>query len=635
MQPLTRYAALLLLLTGTSLAQEIPTPDPVVVTVSAEALPESVTSASVTVLTRSQIQESGALNVAELLRTSAGIQITRLGGVGGKSTASIRGSETNSVLVLLDGIPVNDLTDQTGGSFDLSRLGLDGVSQIEIVRGSMSSIYGSEAMAGVINIVTAPPALPDGKAVGILAEGGVGSFQSGDIRAAVSGQSGPLGYVLSGSHFQVGEQIESDKSSLNTVGLAGTLAAGERTQLRFTSRLMDGESRQFPANGGGPEYSILRDPAVDKTSDALLGATIEHQATSRTTLGFRVDYFERDLESSSPPILDGENPGPTSVPSSIGSSTFSRTRLNASGLWKPADRWTAHVLLQMRHETGDADFMLAGFIPSRFSDTRKTAAAAGELTFSDSRLTATAGLRADKTDSIDGQVSPRLGLTVPLGTSNHRLKANWGKGFRLPSFYALAEPNVGNPGLRPERTTAWDLSWEMSGLDGRTLVSATWYRSRYRDLVDFSPEVFRLINRDQVTGQGIELEAAAGLTPELRLQGHVAYLDLKLVGSSDVLRDRPKWRGGASLNWRPLSRLMIDLATVLVGPRYDFQLPVPGQDEVGGYSSADLYATWTLAPGWELYGRVDNFLDHRYHEFIGFPAPGISVRSGLRFRGNW
>ena len=158
-----------------------PPPEPTVVTVTAQATPLSETSASVTVLSRDYIESSRSETAADLLRAAPFLQIAQSGGSGGLTTITIRGSKPNFVMVLIDGIPVNDITTSLGGSFDFSSLPLDNIERIEIIRGPLSSIYGSDAIGGVINFISRRGGAGGGRGF-YLCVGYAGRAEGGDGR---------------------------------------------------------------------------------------------------------------------------------------------------------------------------------------------------------------------------------------------------------------------------------------------------------------------------------------------------------------------------------------------------------------------------------------------------------------------
>lgn len=604
-----------------------------VVTVTATPLPETVLSAPVTVLDREEIESSGAADMAELLRSVPGIHVSSLGIRGSRSLVTMRGGEENSVLVLVDGIPVNDLIDPAGGSVDLSRLSLDNVVRIEIVRGPVSSLYGSEAMAGVIHILTEEPsagnqpARPEVRAETFLG-GHVSHRLGGSFRLARDA----FGLSLAASQRKYGPQVAGDESDLATAQATASVALGAHRTLHLRARLADGKSLGFPGNGGGPEFSVLRELERLESRDTLWGADITGEGLGGIVWAGGVDSFSRHLDSRTPPILDGNPPGESSQPSIEGVADFTRLRVHGSARRRWGEHWTGNLLFEWRRETGEADSRIAEVLPSRFRKDRNTAAAAAEVAYTQGPATAVAGVRLDRPQGHGGEASPRVGLTLELPGLRHRVKANWGQGFRLPSLHALAEPNAGNPDLLPERTTSWDAGWEGEGCRRRCDFSLTWFRVRYRDLVDFDPGLFRLVNRDEVLAQGVELEAGQQFSSTLLLRWAATWQDVDVVGSDAVLRDRPRLRGTGSLVWQAPPDLTLRLDLTAVGRRHDFQVPVPERDVVGGYTTLDLHTIWRLSPRWEAVGYVENLLNRRYHEFVGFPHPGLQWSAGLRFR---
>ena len=172
--------------TSSSKPDSSPEADPVVVTVSAEAIPLSAASASVTVLTQKFIERSGAETVADLLRQAPFLHLSQTGGRGGLTTVTLRGGDPNFTLVMIDGIPVNDITNILGGAFDFSTLSIDNIERVEIVRGPMSALYGSEGIGGIINIITRSG--EDEPHVSL--SGMLGNFGSGQVGVPVPSQVG-------------------------------------------------------------------------------------------------------------------------------------------------------------------------------------------------------------------------------------------------------------------------------------------------------------------------------------------------------------------------------------------------------------------------------------------------------------
>ena len=163
------------------------------------------------------------------------------------------------------------------------------------------------------------------------------------------------------------------------------------------------------------------------------------------------------------------------------------------------------------------------------------------------------------------------------------MKASWGEGFKLPSFFALGEPNVGNTQLKPERSRSFDIGLEKRMVKPELFLSLIYFQNSFRDLIDFSPEQFRLVNRSLAVTQGVEFEVNFAATKRLQLGGHLTFLKADLRGVEEPLRDRPRWRGGASLTWQATNLIYFRVESLWVGSRFDFQVPVSDRQTVGGY----------------------------------------------------
>jgi vitamin B12 transporter len=623
-----RYAFLSLLcgvVVVSSMAAQEPVveADPLVVTLSPLPFPLSVAPGSVTVIDRHAIEASRATTLDGVLRAAPFVDLSRTGGRGGLTTVTLRGGDPNFTLVLLDGVPVNDPTNLLGGSFDFSTLSVDNVERVEIVRGPMSSRFGSEAMAGVIHILSRRGTDP-----GWEAELGAGSFHARDVRLSGRGNRGAFAAGASASWVQMDEQVEGDPYRLATVALTAD-ARGRLGELRLTSRLHDVDSDAFPDNGGGPRFSILREPRRTRARELVLGVEARRTIRERWSLSATVDAYRREADVRTPPILDSDPPGPFALPAVDQESTLDRRRLSLTSAWEIANGLSIVVSSELRHEDGESDAMIAGELPADFAIERTTRSAAGEIAYRTNRLSIDLGVRIDDPDDFDGQASPRAALAWRPPWNGSRVVASWGEGFKLPSFFALGEPNVGNPDLEPERSRGFDIGWTQEIPPADLAISLTAFRQRYRDLIDFSPDEFRLVNRRLARTRGLEAETGWRPHRHFDLSVFARWLDAELVGTDETLRDRPRWRGGATAQWSD-GVTQARLEIVSVGERFDFQIPVPERDVAEGYAAASL-ALSRRFDRITAFARVDNLLDGDHEEFVGFPAPGRSVRLGIRY----
>jgi vitamin B12 transporter len=619
---------LAVLANGQSTNQERPKIEPTVVTVAGEALPLSATSASVTVLTREAIDNSRADNVADLLRQVPFLEMAQTGGRGGLTTITVRGGKPNFTMVMIDGIPINDISDLLGGSYDFSTLSTATIDQVEIVRGPLSSLYGSDAVAGVINVIPRRGESKSSLEAGVM----LGNFTTREGRIEAAGKIRNFDYALGGSYLGVGEQVSKDPFRLGTISFNSHLALGSDKLIRFLARYQNSEARGFPPNGGGPEDSILRDPQDQNVGELVVGLGWKHQATSSWLYGLDVDLFHRNQDAFTPAILDRIPPTFRSVPAERSRTHFERLRAGFSNSLRLSSQLSADFGVGVRREDGTNNTIVAANTPDLFHLTRSTLDGGGELLYRSGRWTANLGARADKSDGFRTVFSPRAGLSFRTAERGPRLKATWGRGFMQPSFFALGDRLVGNPLLKPEFSRSFDVGAEQALYRNHAALSVTAFRNDYRDLVDFSAQQFKLVNRTQAETHGVEFALAISPNRRLHFTGHVSYLDWKLVNTTEPLRDQPHWRGGVSADWKPGKRWFAHAETLWVGPRYDFQVPVPAQGVVGGYSGSNVVVSREFSNRVNAYVRIENIFNRRYHEFVGFPNPGIYAKIGVNYR---
>ena len=621
--------AVFLIFCGRLIAQTLPdtalAPVPTVVTVTTRATPLTETSASVTVLTREDIENSHSRSAADLLRSAPFLQFAQSGGLGGMATITIRGSKPNYVLVLIDGIPANDITTLLGGSFDFSTLPLDNIEQIEIVRGPLSAMYGSDAIGGVINFIS-----KKGGGQPVLdASGEFGSFFQRQAKVSGSGSWKALRYSGAGSYLASANQVEKDGYSTASVALNGSISLGRKANLDFLFRYLDDQRAGFPAGSGGPDFAILRQPMNDHADEILGGASLKGEIKRWWLYSIDADRVYREEQDATPAVLDGNPPSFRSLPSSTSNTDFRRTRVSATNTFLAGPNLSASLGASVRDESGTAAGFLAGTIPSAYRISRTSILANAQVEYTNHRITATAGFGFDKSSRYGEVTSPLLGVNWRVNESGLRLKTSWAKGFKLPSFYALADPNVGNPALQPEKNRSLDTGFEQTFGHSGLSVSATWFRSDFENQVNFSSEIFRLVNLTAVKTQGVEFETEYAAKYDLHFGLDFAYTFWSLRDSPDPLRNIPHANGGVHANWRIRKRVNVRADAQIMSRRYDYQIPVPQQTSVGGYTDVNLSADYNLNPMFTLYARGDNILDSGFHEYIGFPNPGISVRIGV------
>ncbi|MDP2325216.1 MAG: TonB-dependent receptor, partial [Gammaproteobacteria bacterium] len=509
----------------------------VVITASRLNQPAEALSQTVEVITREEIDHLRAASATEVLRQVPGANVIQQGGRGGVSSILLRGGEPNFTVVLIDGVQVNDPTNTNGGSYDTGSLEQAHIGRVETVLGAMSPVYGSDALSGVINLVTRGP--DSGSDVSV--ETGTDGY--GSASGFYGGSVADIGVGL-GAHV-IDDDGDVEGSDYKGRGLSGKFSgefAGTGTaglSLGYQSI----ESTSFPQDSGGPGLAVIRELDTRDIQEARAGLDIGYIFASRWQTGLQGSLYSRDEDYASPGIASGVLDG---IPPNTADTAFDRKQLRASiGTGFPGNI-SALAGTEWKNETGTS----AGF--GDFELDRDTVSAFAEARRDMGSLVLQGGIRWDDPDAIDSVLTGRLGLLYRFPDGVTALRANWGEGFKAPSFFALAHPIVGNPALKPETAENIDVGIERRFRDDSGSMEFVVFRNEYDDLVDFNPELFINVNRDTVVTTGAQAAVQFAPIPRVNIRAHLTWLDTEIRDSDDTLRGRPEWRGGAVLDWEIL-----------------------------------------------------------------------------------
>jgi iron complex outermembrane receptor protein/vitamin B12 transporter len=246
-------------------------------------------------------------------------------------------------------------------------------------------------------------------------------------------------------------------------------------------------------------------------------------------------------------------------------------------------------------------------------------------------LTLQGGLRSDFATGFAPNYSPRVGAAYTFAATGTTVKANWGEGFHLPSFFALGNPIVGNPNLKPETSKNLDAGVTQTLWDQRIVVGATFFENRFRNLIDFDAgPPPRLVNRSNVTARGVEANFGIKPIDALSLNSQLTYTNTTVAHTGEELRRRPKWRAGFNALWKPTAELDVNLAAFYVGTLLDSSIPT-GDQHLDPYTRVDLAITWRATSNIQMSFAIDNLFNAKYEEAVGFPAAAIRPHAALRY----
>ena len=585
-------------------------------------------TASVTVITQEQIAAQRARSVTELLRQVPGVHIDQAGARGSVSSVYLRGADPNYTVVLIDGVKVNDPTNSRGGSFDFSTLDVENVERIEIVRGPMSSIYGSDAMAGIIHIITTRGSSEPVRSLEI--SGGRFGYHRALLRA--QGILGRVDYSLSGSYLDNGAPTEgSGFANKSFKANFGGLVA-DSIEIRSVLSYTDSHLEAFPDDSGGASFAVLRDVDERDVNELILGVDFSHGLSPSWLTSLHIEYYDREETIASPGVAPGVR-DPLGIPSNISDSHYSRYGLTLRHRVMVTKKIRLGVGVEAQSEKGSSRgslFFGGAPVPTNFELKRNLWAPFVEVRYAFSEgFLLEGGVRLDLPENLESEVSLRSSVSYKISSTHTTLRAGWGEGFKLPSFFALGHPIVGNTDLLPERSRSSDVTVTQSLWGEHITMSAAYFSNAFKNAIDLQegpPPL--LVNRSKIIGEGVEMEISIQAKPSLYLSSHLTYVNMDIKETDEELRNRPKWRGGFTVLWRPLSALGVNVETFYVGRALDSAIPT-GDRDLNAYTRVNLAMTWTVSPKWQYFLAIDNLFDADYEEAIGFPAPGISPRIGF------
>ena len=602
---LARVGAVLVFASGGAravIAQQVaPVKETVVVTATAAAEEEPAVGAAITVITRERIEREGFRTVAEVLRSVPGVDIVRSGSDGSVTFAQIRGANSTQTLVLVDGQRLNS---PYFPGYDLSSLTTENIERIEVARGPFSALYGSDALGGVIQIFTrlAGPGLA-GQAA---AEGGDAGQRAGSVFA--SWASDALG--VSGSYRDGrvgGDRPNSDWRQRNgALRIEGRFAEVGRVAL-------EGAIEQSDLGVPGPVGGETPRARYGTRQERLSLPVSFSPATGHDVTLLFADVISR------PHFEDAD--------SSFSSQTDARSlQGRASDTWTSgANRLTGFVSFERGRVKDGSNFgpSLEGqhttIWGTGVEDTLKLAGG----------IVATVGVRYDDHSQFGSAWSPRATVAWLSSDNVWKMRASGGGAFRAPTVGELYYPFSGNPELKPERSTSYELGVERYLPGGRIEASLFW--NDFRDLIVYDFVRSGNFNVGKARTRGVEIALRQDLALSLSVDAGYTYLDAEDRGTGLALIRRPRHRAFLGASWQALGRLSLAPRATFVGSRPDSDALTGQRVESPSFLRLDLFARYSLGPV-APYARIENLADHRYEEVNGYPAPRRRYAAGLETR---
>jgi outer membrane cobalamin receptor len=584
-----------------------------------------------TVIDQAQIELQNPVSAVDLLRSVPGLQIVQPGGGAGIVSVYLHGCQPNYVLFLVDGVKVNDSNDSRGGSFDVSTLAPGELQRVEIIRGPESAVYGADAMCGVVNFITR--GRTDTWDRSLEATAGLGESYG----SAVSVEGPWLergGLALRAATTDQGNTVPGATFGANNFNGKLVLDRGTGYDLTLHARYVTTHGSDYPAESGGPDFAVspARDQRETRQTDFDLAGRVE--VSSALTLNALASTYHHAVDYATPSVITGFDDTGAPIVAVPGRGEISDLARNYGALHATLDLpFGIKSILggDFQHEQGQVNGYIAvapGFnFPDSFVLDRHISGAFAEIEYTAiPGVTLSGSLRHDAPSDTEAHTTAKAGAVYSPDGGITELRLEWGQGFKEPSLWALGNALVGNPDLKSEqsRTSEFGVSRYLD--DRRARIELTVYQNHFVDLVDFDNNLFQFVNRPLVTGEGAELALHYALTDAVSIDTHTSYSDVNMQESGIQLLQRPKWRGGAQVAWRPTAAWSFFANGLATGRAEDFSIPPGGYVALGSYTVFNLNAEWQATPNLALKLGVDNVFDRRYYEAYGFAVAGFEPR---------
>lgn len=611
-------------------SSDIQTLDPVIVSATKTPVPLTQVTSAVEVLTEKDLKRRKVKTVVEALRLTQGTAVFQNGGPGGGATVRIRGGSSSQTLVLIDGAIVNSAT---VGSFNFANLTIDNIEKIEIVRGAQSTLWGADAMSGVINITTKKGGGPL-KASAFFEYGAFNTLREG---GRVSGGKGPLDFSIALSRWDTSgfstinyrrgaSERDAYRNWQASSRLGVTLPFDGRFDFNFRwwngSFNIDshfGPSDRFKAKSGSKQFVFSgthRQPLTDWWTHVLTLSRAQEASL------FDPGILQRNVST-------GRLSRPFGGPN--------ETRVLANRIESQHDfRLNQYVTLtagyQFREQTGENDTGLSEKINSSHAGFGQI-----QLNLFD-RLLATAGIRHDSYNAFGDATTYRVTGGYLVKETNTKIRGSYATGFRAPTINELFFPGFGNPNLQPEKSQSFDVGIDQFFFDNRVKMSGGYFWNRYRDLIQnirseavcgrgFLGPNFCPVNVASAKSQGWEGLVNIVMVQEkpwmkrLELRGQYTRTLTRDLITTERLERWPVDQASLSVFYEP-----VDPLSAII----DFRFVGAQTQRVDSFGVVNLAVNYKISEQIQAYVRVDNLFDEEYEEVLYYGTPGRSIFGGIR-----
>lgn len=597
-----------------------------VVTATTTGTAEQNVASSVTVITGKDLERDQRRTVADALRNVPGLNVVQTGAVGGQTSIFMRGTNSNHVKVFIDGIDVSDPSVVTG-AFDFGHLTVGDVERIEVLRGPQSGLYGANSLGGVISIVTKQGKGPP-RTSAYFEGGSFGTFNQG---VSLTGSEGNVSYALNVGHVRSADtQVTPPELRLPGQRLKGDFY----DNWTYSAKIGIDVTRNFSVNlvGRYTEATKLFTSGfalpLDNTHTGTDVSQFFGRAETVTTLfgGAWKNYFSvarTDLTTLT------KGPGGTS------SNDGERNKVDWRNVLTLAPGQTLTVGIERTVESIDSRSAFSSLFAGEWNN-------AGYVELQSrfgKYLSFAVNGRYDDNQTFGDHPTFRFAPAVLVPGLDTKLKASVGTGFRAPSLNERFFQSVffnGNPNLKPEESTGWDVGFEQPLLDEKVRFGVTYFRNDITNLINSTSAPFPIantyVNVGQATTWGTESFISAAITRGLTVRGDYTNTHaFDAVTGTELLR-RPRHKASVTTTWTPTKAVTLSGTVLYTGSYRDndrfFSSPVPFDTKP--YTIVNLAGSYQVSEAMTLFARVDNLFDVQYQDPTGFLRPGLGVFGGVK-----
>ncbi len=572
----------------------------IVVTAGRRAQPLNEVAKSISVISATELLDRQYVFVADALQDLAGVSLNQTGSFGGSASISIRGNATDQTVILIDGVQINDAS-SPGGGFNFANLDPNGIERIEVLKGPQAVLYGSDAIGGVVNIITKSG--QDGLGGNAYAE--YGSYNSLRTGGTIYGGTEKLSATLSASYTDSDGISAADSANGNTeddgyknltLRTKVTAKLSEAASLEFTANYIDSEN-EF--DSFGPVDGL----EVGESEEAVLAARgFFDFLDGRWSNTVSIEYSEIDRENFND-----------------GTPTFSAKgeRLNLDYINTFQVTEDLSLTSGAQHEEFKSEGQERLDINSVF----------GLLAYDGIEgLVVSGGVRVDDHETFGSTTNFEANASYTFEETGTQFTAAWGEGFKAPTIFHLTFACCGfeaNPNLDPEQSESFELGFKQPLFDGKANFGATYFNQTTDDLIIFTfTNGYQNVSRTR--SRGVELNLDAALTDTLDLSASYTFTAAKDRETDLQLDRRPRSQAFAALAWQATERFKTNVSLTYNGSETD------RGSVLDNWVRFDVRASYQLKDNIEIYGRIDNLFDAEYQSVIGYGTPGASVFGGFR-----